>query len=56
MILALVFVAGCATALPKNTMSQGGKTMQRGTGTVTVTRMLDGRQNVDVQLVGQPLF
>ena len=55
-MLIFVFLTGCATISSKAGMSQGGKSGKWGTGNVTVTKMLDGRQNVEVNLVGQPLF
>lgn len=56
-ILFVIFMAGCATVQSKPpTLSQGGKSLKTGTGNVTVTKMLDGRQNVEVNLIGQPLF
>lgn len=57
LVLGIVFLAGCATVAPvSKQVSQGSKAAGvAGTGNVTVTKMIDGRQNVQIDLIGQPL-
>ena len=57
LFVVMFLITGCATVQPTqpSKVSQGGKSNVPGTGNVTIIKTIDGRQNVQIDLIGQPL-